>query len=87
MFVHFFKVVKRGVAIYRCDNFETGLWQKIIFQNCDWVFIPNHRVCYEGLDGNGARFPSALIGIGVEPPKYINGVLLIPDADMELEGE
>jgi len=39
------------------------------------------------LDGNGARFPSALIGIGVEPPKYINGVLLIPDADMELEGE
>ena len=76
MFEHFFKVVKRGVAIYRCDNFETGVWQKIIFPKCSWVFIPNRRVCYDGLDGDGARFPSALIGFNVDPPKNIEGICL-----------
>lgn len=78
MFEHFFKVVKHGVAIYRCDNFETGLWQKIIFQNCDWVFIPNRRISYEGINGDGARFPSALIGIGVNPPNNLTGTLIKP---------
>jgi phage N-6-adenine-methyltransferase len=31
MFRHFFKVVGKGVAIYRCDNMETKIWQKVIF--------------------------------------------------------
>ncbi len=79
MFEHFFKVAKKGVAIYRCDNFETGLWQKIIFPNATWIFIPNKRVSYEGLDGDGARFPSALIGIGVEPPRDLKGTILFPN--------
>lgn len=76
MFEHFFKIVTKGVAIYRCDNFETGLWQKVIFSHADWIFIPNKRISYDGLDGDGARFPSALIGIGVKPPKDIKGILL-----------
>jgi len=76
MFEHFFKVVNCGVAIYRCDNFETKIWQDIIFPNCDWIFIPKGRVVYEGMEGNGSRFPSALIGVGVDPPKYLKGVCL-----------
>lgn len=76
MFEHFFKVIDHGVAIYRCDNLETGLWQKLIFKHADWVFIPKGRVSYEGLDGDGARFPSALIGVGVEPPIYLIGTVL-----------
>jgi len=84
MFEHFFKVVYRGVAIYRCDNFETGIWQKVIFPNATWVFIPDHRVSYEGLDGDGARFPSALIGFNVDPPKGIKGILLRPEISVEL---
>ncbi len=76
MLEHFFKVVKKGVAIYRCDNFETAIWQKIIFPNCSWIFIPNRRISYEGLDGDGARFPSALIGIGVDIPKGLTGTIL-----------
>ena len=74
MFIHFFQTIKHGVAIYRCDNLETGIWQKVIFPNCDWVFFPKGRVNFEGLDGMGSRFPSALIGVGVEPPKYLEGV-------------
>lgn len=77
MFEQFFKVVSGGVAIYRCDNMETRIWQNLIFINCDWVFIPNKRVCYEGLDGGGARFPSALIGVGVKSPEEVEGVTLL----------
>lgn len=76
MFVHFFKVVKKGVAIYRCDNFETALWQDIIFPNASWVFVPNRRISFEGLDGDGARFPSALIGYHVPISKFVKGVAL-----------
>lgn len=76
MFIHFFKVVKNGVAIYRCDNFETKIWQDVIFPNSDWIFIPKGRVVYEGMNGNGSRFPSALIGVGVEKPKLIEGICL-----------
>jgi hypothetical protein len=76
MFEHFFKVIERGVAIYRCDNLEINIWQKIILRNCDWVFIFEGRVNYEGQNGNGARFPSALIGIGLEPPKDLKGTML-----------
>ena len=56
MFEQFFDLVNRnngGVAIYRADNFETGIWQKVIFPNADWVFIPNKRISYDGLDGDG----------------------------------
>ena len=76
MFEHFFKTIKKGVAIYRCDNFETGLWQKVIFPNCSWLFIRNKRISYEGIDGDGARFPSALIGVNVKKPRNIEGVTL-----------
>ncbi len=76
MFEHFFKVINEGVAIYRCDNFETGLWQRVIFPNCSWVFIPNKRISYEGIDGAGARFPSALIGKDVDPPTNLQGTIL-----------
>jgi len=79
MFKHFFEVVGRGVAIYRCDNFETKIWQKIIFPNATWIFVPNKRIAYEGLDGKGARFPSALIGYKLPPPKELEGVILIPN--------
>jgi hypothetical protein len=80
MFSHFFKVVTRGVAIYRCDNLETKVWQDVIFKGADWVFIPKGRIAYQYnpslRDGKGCRFPSALIGKGVEPPKELIGVTL-----------
>ena len=76
MFEHFFKVVNKGVCIYRCDNMETKVWQDIILPNASWIFIPNKRIKYEGHEGKGSRFPSALIGFNVEPPKNINGVVL-----------
>ena len=68
MFMHFFKHVKKGVAIYRCDNMETRIWQDIILKNATWVFIPRCRLNYEGKEGKGSRFPSALIGYNVEDP-------------------
>ena len=71
MFEHFFKVVSKGVAIYRCDNMETKVWQEIIFPNASWIFVFNKRVRYEGQEGKGARFPSALIGFNVPLPKLI----------------
>jgi site-specific DNA-methyltransferase (adenine-specific) len=77
MFHHFFKVIQWGVAIYRCDNMETKIWQDIILPSADWIFLPKARINYVGHDGHGARFPSALIGIGVEPPKEIEGSVLI----------
>ena len=76
MFEHFFKVVHKGVAIYRCDNMETRVWQEIILKNADWVFIPKGRISYEGKEGKGSRFPSALIGVGLEPPKELEGHIL-----------
>lgn len=76
MFKHFFKIVKSGVAIYRCDNLETRLWQEVILKHADWIFIPQGRVNYEGMDGKGSRFPSALIGIGLPPPEGLDGTTL-----------
>ena len=76
MFEHFFKVVTKGVAIYRSDNMETKIWQQTILPNCDWIFIFEGRINYEGQEGNGARFPSTLIGVGVEPPKGLKGTTL-----------
>jgi len=80
MFEHFFKVVNKGVSIYRCDNMETKIWQELILQKADWVLIPKGRVAYdynpELRDGKGCRFPSALIGIGVEPPVFYEGKIL-----------
>ncbi len=77
MFTHFFSVIKSGVAIYRCDNLETALWQDIILSNASWIFIPDKRVSYEGFSGKGARFGSALIGFNVPEPKGLDGTLLI----------
>lgn len=76
MFEQFFKVISKGVAIYRCDNMETKIWQDIILIHADWVFIPKGRICYEGMKGKGSRFPSALIGVNVEAPKGLNGIVL-----------
>ena len=76
MFEHFFKTIKKGVAIYRCDNMETKIWQDIILRKADWIFIPNKRISYEGMDGKGSRFPSALIGIGVIPIRFFPGITL-----------
>ena len=78
MFKRFFKVVKKGVAIYRCDNFETKIWQEIIFPNASWVFIPNKRIAYEGMKGTGSRFPSALIGFNVPEIESLVGITLTP---------
>jgi len=77
MFEHFFKVINKGVAIYRCDNMETKLWQEVILPNATWIFIPLGRICYEGMEGKGSRFPSALIGIGVNPPTNLEGISLM----------
>lgn len=76
MFEHFFKVVSLGVAIYRCDNMETKIWQDIILKHATWILIPKGRISYEGKEGTGSRFPSALIGFNVEPPKYVEGAIL-----------
>jgi len=85
MFEHFFKVVKRGVCIYRCDNLETKIWQNIIFMNADWILIPKGRISYEGKEGNGSRFPSALIGVGVEVPNGIDGSILLIKTQLQSE--
>ena len=77
MFEQFFKIVTKGVAIYRCDNMETKIWQEIILPNVDWIFIPKGRISYEGMEGNGSRFPSALVGVGVKPPKNLEGTTLL----------
>lgn len=76
MFKHFFRAITKGVAIYRCDNMETKIWQEIIFPNATWIFIPNKRIAYEGMNGKGSRFPSALIGFKVPIPIGLNGTIL-----------
>jgi len=76
MFEHFFKVVSRGVCIYRCDNMETKVWQNIILKHATWIFIPKGRISYEGKVGKGSRFPSALIGFNVPEPKGLDGATL-----------
>jgi len=76
MFHHFFRWVKKGVAIYRCDNLETQVWQDIIFPKASWIFIPDKRIVYEGMDGKGSRFPSTLIGFNVPKPTGLKGVIL-----------
>ena len=76
MFNHFFKVVSKGVCIYRCDNMETRVWQDVILKHATWILIPKGRISYEGMKGTGSRFPSALIGFNVKPPKYVKGVVL-----------
>lgn len=89
MFEHFFKVVIKGVAIYRFDNPETKIWQEVIFPNATWVFIPKGRVSYKPFDvgdmrnGMGTRFPSALIGVNIDSPKTLGGITLTPSQKSE----
>lgn len=71
----FFKVVKKGVMIYRCDNIETNAWQ-LIANNADWIFVFNRRIQYEGEEGKGARFGSALAGKNIPPPTNLPGYIL-----------
>ena len=77
MFEHFIELEAQGVCIYRCDNMETKVWQMIL-EHCSWIHIFPSRVNYEGHEGKGARFPSALIGFNVDPPekKRISGITL-----------
>lgn len=77
MFEHFFNVVKKGVAIYRCDNMETKVWQDLILVHATWILIPRGRICYKGFEGKGSRFPSALIGFNVDYPQIQGKRLLI----------
>lgn len=83
MFKHFFEVMdkgnNRGVAIFRCDNMETKVWQELIIPNASWILIPNKRICYEGLSNKSNRpvFASALIGYNVEIPENIEGRILV----------
>jgi len=76
MFEHFFKVITKGVAIFRCDNMETKVWQDIILKNANWIFIPKGRVNYEGFIGKSSVFGSALIGFNVKPPIGLEGIVL-----------
>jgi len=82
MFKHFFKIVQKGVAIFRCDNMETKVWQDIILKNATWIFIPKGRISYTPFEtgdmrnGMGSRFPSALIGFNVEPPVGLDGATI-----------
>ncbi len=76
MFSHFFQIAKQGVCIYRCDNMETKIWQNLILRWADWIFIPKGRWAYEGKVGKGSRFPSALIGFNIEPPRNLDGTTL-----------
>lgn len=86
MLEHFFKVVYVGIGIYRADNFETKIWQNIIFKNAHWVFILKGRVNYEGMKGSSCRFPSALFGINCEPPKNIDGqILFLKNEDIDIK--
>lgn len=87
MFQHFFNTVESGVCIYRCDNMETKIWQDIILKNATWILIPKGRISYEGKDGKGSRFPSALIGFNVEPPKYIEGTILFLNVGLDEGGQ
>ena len=77
MFDHFFKTVSKGVCIYRCDNMETKVWQDIILKHATWILIPKGRISYEGFEGTGSRFPSALIGFNIDIPKNVEGSVLI----------
>lgn len=89
MFNTFFKKVKKGIAIYRCDNMETNIWQTIILKHADWIFIPKGRVSYTPFEvgnmrnGNGTRFLSALIGIGLETPKNLVGESLFTKQEVK----
>jgi len=75
MIDHFFDRTISGIGIYRIDNIESYLWN-FILNNADWVFIIRGRTNYEGHEGHGARFGSALFGVGVPPPENIEGVAL-----------
>jgi site-specific DNA-methyltransferase (adenine-specific) len=69
MFERFFDYCYSGIAIYRCDNMETIIWQDIILKKATWIAIPKGRINYEGFKGNGSRFPSALIGLKIDIPR------------------
>jgi len=64
------------IGIYRCDNLETKAWQQIILPSVDWVFFFSHRINYEGHEGKGSMFPSALFGANLPTPKGLGGTLV-----------
>ena len=74
MFEHFFNVVSKGVAIFRCDNMETKVWQDTILKNAEWIFIPKgfqgrilliNKEVKSGCDANDNGIPpnNKLLGI------------------------
>lgn len=86
MFEQFFKIIEKGIAIYRSDNLDTQLWQDIILKNADWVFFFRGRINYEGMEGKGSRFPSALIGVGLDPVKNLDGKTMVLLKDQKDKG-
>jgi len=81
MFNEFFKRTPKGVAIYRCDNMETKIWQDVIFHKATWIFIPKGRISYylatqKAGKRLGSRFPSALIGLNVDEPNGMKGTMI-----------
>jgi len=46
-------------------------------KECNVGIIPKCRISYEGMEGKGSRFPSALIGYNINPPKGLTGHTLI----------
>ena len=76
MFESFFLNIVNGVAVYRSDNLETKLWQDLILPKADWIFMFDKRIKYDGQEGAGVRFPSALVGLNVPPPVGLNGTVL-----------
>ena len=39
MFESFFRIVNKGVAIYRCDNMETKIWQDIMKKQIGFLYL------------------------------------------------
>ena len=73
MLQNFWISLHKRVGIYRCDNLETKVWQQLIWPNVDWVFFFFHRINYEGHEGKGAMFPSAIFSKGCPPPVGLEG--------------
>ena len=76
MFEHFFKIIKGGIAIYRCDNMNSNIWQDIIIPKGHWVFILNEKQNNDNFIISELKFPTAIIGIGVNLPEGLNGRVL-----------
>lgn len=70
--------IPKLVGIYK-TNFETEVWQRVLFPKIDWLFCPDKRIAYEapeGIKASSPQFCSVLFGWGTEPVRGIEGYLL-----------